>query len=796
MIPMKIITKSIFRTALSLAAVVLFGTQASAQCDPPIGSVVISNIQTTSVKASWGLSPSEIPGGQYRWEIRLASESPAAPGAPGAIEDGFTDNGLLDATIGALDFDTDYIVYVAYKCSDAPTVVQSGWIASAIFSTATLQPPTATPPTAVTDISMKANWLQSPAADSYILQVATDASFTTFLAGYSNFPTTALFENLSGLSPNTTYYYRVASVGDNGVDPILTTAYSNVVSRTTLGPGTSFYTWQSPGEWFPSAGVPDETKDVIIDFDYDTSTYGSFEGKTLTINSGYTLTISSPTEENPSFVDLIGTITNLNPGNLGLVVKSGGFLTQSQNGANLNTGGMVVERESSELYRLDYTMWSSPTTGQPGNLGNQTLLDFSPLTAITRFYTYNETSNLFAAITSPSTTKFEPGHGYLIRVRNNHPAFVPSAPVSGTKWLGTFEGPINGGLYTVPLEVANDGYNMIGNPYPSLLALDKFLDNNPNLGGTLYFWRRKNDANEDNGNTSAYYATYTYAGGTGVPSAIPSDDAPLLVPEPYIQVGQGFIVKAVDGLSSPQTVTFNNSMRSKDLDSTPFFRNATVDKNRFWLSVSNNVQTFNQMLVAYLPTATNGVDRADGKFFGEASVALTSYVANEEYVIQGRAPFTTSDVVPLHFRTPNAGTFTIKFNRADGLFNGAQNIYLKDNLTNTMHNIKTAPYTFVTAAGVFAQRFEIVYESPLSVANPVFDANVIVLYKQNGAIQINSGGTIMSDVKIFDIRGRLVAQKNNVNASETSINAGAENQVLIVQITSDNNSTVSKKFVN
>lgn len=790
---MKINTKKILKTALSLLAVALFSAQASAQsCAEPAGPVSITNIQSTSLTASWGASPDEAIGIQYRWEIRLASDS--NPGTPGEIQEGFTENGLLSTTISSLEFSTEYIFYVAYRCSETPTLNQSTWIASAPFTTLPLQAPFATPATAVTDVSFKANWNISLAADDYLLDVSTNSSFSSYLPGYEDFVTTDLFANISGLTANTIYYYRVRARGDNG-SGIVTTDESNIISRKTLGPGTSFYTWQAPGEWFPATGIPDDTKDVIIDYDYTTLIDGSFIGKSLTINEGYTLTISSPTETEPfQYVDLRSKITNLNLNNEGLIVESGGMLNQTFTSVNGNSGGMKVERESSKLFRLDYTMWSSPTSDTGTT---QTLLDFSPLTAVSpsiRFYNYNTLTDVFESVSSPGTTTFEPGIGYLIRIANNHPAYVMGA--SGTSWLGTFEGPINGGLYQVPLDISGNGYNMVGNPFPSLLSLDDFLEDNTNVDGTVYFWRRRNEVNTDNGNTSAYYATYTNAGGVGVPDAQPSDDSSGIAPEPFVQVGQGFIIKAATGLAGSQTVTFNNSQRNKDLPDAPFFKGMSTDKTRFWLNLSSSVQMYNKMLVAYLPTSTNDVDRADGKFMGDSNTALTSLLNNYEYTIQGRAAFTTSDIVPLHLRINSAGSYTINFDHADGIFNTTQTIYLKDNLTNITHDIKAAPYTFATEAGTFANRFEIVYSSPLTVGDVVLDANAIAVVKQNGMIVINSGSVTMSNVKIFDIRGRLIAQKNNVNASETSINAGAENQVLIVQIVSNDGVTVSKKFVN
>ena len=88
------------------------------------------------------------------------------------------------------------------------------------------------------------------------------------------------------------------------------------------------------------------------------------------------------------------------------------------------------------------------------------------------------------------------------------------------------------------------------------------------------------------------------------------------------------------------------------------------------------------------------------------------------------------------------------------------------------------------------------YESPLAVNQNNFNDNSVVVYKQNQDIVINTGKTQMSDVKIYDIRGRLLVSKSNINATQVKLFAGTTQQVLIVKITSDTNAIVTKKVIN
>jgi hypothetical protein len=53
----------------------------------------------------------------------------------------------------------------------------------------------------------------------------------------------------------------------------------------------------------------------------------------------------------------------------------------------------------------------------------------------------------------------------------------------------------------------------------------------------------------------------------------------------------------------------------------------------------------------------------------------------------------------------------------------------------------------------------------------------------------------MSNIKVYDVRGRLLQEYKNVNDSQTTINVGLVNQVLLVQITSEDGVMVTKKVI-
>jgi hypothetical protein len=171
--------------------------------------------------------------------------------------------------------------------------------------------------------------------------------------------------------------------------------------------------------------------------------------------------------------------------------------------------------------------------------------------------------------------------------------------------------------------------------------------------------------------------------------------------------------------------------------------------------------------------------------------------ADKKLAIQGKAlPFVAEDQVALGFRTTDATEYEISLSNFDGLFT-IQNVYLEDQLLHVIHNLKESPYAFVSDSGTFDTRFILRFnDTTLGTANPIFDTKAVIVYKNQNQLFINSGNTVMKNVKIFDISGRLLLEKNNINAKETAFVLGFTHEVLMVQITSVTNEIVTKKVIN
>ncbi len=511
-----------------------------------------------------------------------------------------------------------------------------------------------------------------------------------------------------------------------------------------------------------SNGTASATKSVIFTGNYTSST--DLEACSIVITNNAQVTFNSG---NTLIVD--GDVT----------VDAGAVLTIENNSAlrqiddtAINTGAVIIKRNATAMNRQDYTAWSSPVNGQQ-------LQSFSPNTVSTRFYEY-----LYTGTTTPTayqsvnaTTNFMPGKGYMIRADNTYTV--------STVFNGEFSGVLLNGVINQSI---GSGYNLIGNPYASPISANVFLSDNSNIE-TLYFWTNTTAA------TGGAYPQNNFAAynsGTGGVGAYAS----AKIPNGTIQTGQGFYIQT----SSASTAVFNNNQRVNASTSTQFFRNSndisSIERNRIWLNLNDSNVSYNQILVGYIEGATNGVDsQMDGKTLDNSKSMIYNLLNNEAYVIQGKMlPFDIDDVVVLGLKTLTQGNYSISLEEVDGLFT-SQDVFLKDNYTNIIHDIKQSDYSFFTQVGTFEDRFELVYKSG-ALSSEDFELNgSILVYSDVNNVNLNASEEIKS-VEVFDLLGRLLFQNNNVGQRLFTISSLQTNkQALFVKIKLMSGQEMTKKII-
>lgn len=584
--------------------------------------------------------------------------------------------------------------------------------------------------------------------------------------------------------------------------------------------------WNSPffpGQWSPNPPTPPTSSEAaIINGDFNTSTNGNFNACQCIINNGFTVTV----EGAGNYIEIQNDL-NIGLGSTLEVLDDASLVMKNDFGVVTNNGTVRMSRQTSPFRKYDYVYWSSPLT----NAAITSTFAGWRLDRSYEFVTPNFedllTINNLGVVTASIPDTFDDyapwawtqysgimtqGKGYAIMVPT-----TGSFPRSETK---TFTGvglsnTFNNGIITIPLalsannSVTTDDYNLVGNPYPSAIFANDFINANlPNISGTLYFWTHNseisnaNPGNNANNHTTNDYAMYNLTG--TVVTSNPCSTCPT-AHTGYIASGQGFLVEAENDTSE---VVFNNSMRSSTYANDYFYRtNSSASHvnseagsviDRIWLNFANDNGYFSQQLIGYTAAATNGYDKGYDGLHNNALnyVNFYSLIGSEMYRIQGRTAFDITDEVSLGYTTAVAGTFTISSPNQEGILAEIP-VYLEDKATGYFYDLKMNPFTLETTAGTFNDRFVLRYtNTTLGATDFEAAAADVIAFGSNGMISIHSKQETIASVTVLDVLGRIVLRKDKLTSNEIQFaNPSQANQAFVLKITLANGMTVTKKVV-
>lgn len=612
----------------------------------------------------------------------------------------------------------------------------------------------------------------------------------------------------------TTYTARVTYNLCTGGTIVITDETTVTVIENKTWDGSESEDWHNDDNWTPF-GIPNGSDCVTIpntgnDPIISGTNYNGLAG-TLTIHNNASLTINS----NNSI-----TVTDFVDVNTGgtFLINNDASLIQINNATNF--GDIIYKREAS-IRTLDYVYWSSPVFNQ----------SFSGLTAPIVSGPIYEWNTTFPNPNGgqgnwrvPSTSTMTRGKGYIIR----GPSTAPFNNTTHNILVGTFTGVPNNGDIFMPIsrgsdentlphygtngsEISNysDNWNLIGNPYPSSIRASQFLFNNrTKIMGNVRLWTHGTIPNSSINNpfygsfgynyTPGDYLTFNFTGTSCCPAI--NDDL-------FIGSGQGFMVQMIDGPETTDIVSFNNGLRNAAYPNDFFFRNANstqnsnafnfgqLERNRIWLDIINSNNKTDRTLFGYIEGATIDVDNSfDCLTQNIGIMSIYSLSNNKKFLIQGRGlPFDDNDVVPIGIVIQNEGNHTLAIAGVDGLFS-SQEIYLRDNLLNSIHDIKASPYQFYSTNGMFNNRFEIVYKNSTLSIDEILNKNEVIVFTKN-EINVVANETI-EKIEVFNILGQKIESINNIDREEVAINSITKsNASLLLKIKLKNGIIVDKKII-
>ena len=212
----------------------LFTFTTTPSCLPPIG--VNANLVTATSAHIYWTAPGIVPSDGYEWEIRTS-------GAPQSGPVGYTDDGATTALyedVTSLTALTTYTLYVRGNCGAVDG--NSTWASYTFTTTPSCFTPTALTVSAVTSTTAHLSWTPPAILPSigYEWEIRTSGAAGSGATGLAQSGTNFLNStNLTGLSPQTTYYVYIRSDCDAGTFSL----WSTPINFTTACAEVAIFPW-------------------------------------------------------------------------------------------------------------------------------------------------------------------------------------------------------------------------------------------------------------------------------------------------------------------------------------------------------------------------------------------------------------------------------------------------------------------------------------------------------------------------------------------------------------------------
>ncbi|KJD31018.1 hypothetical protein PK35_16840 [Tamlana nanhaiensis] len=587
----------------------------------------------------------------------------------------------------------------------------------------------------------------------------------------------------------------------------------------------------------------------IIKIANNVTTSNSHKSLGLFIEDGVTLTVSNENQiNNSSYFELNGTLDLLDDCQL-IQTETSDLVTSAL--------GKIRRRQEGTSSPYWYNYWSSPVgtlsaisltdnntstnndNNTPFNLNMLKDGDGNPMTFTSSYtangnistywlYTYKNGLTYWDWKKIGTSSNIAPGIGYSQKgtgIGEEEQEYIfEGKPNNGTILINVND---KGGFGSTPGSTKTEF--LLGNPYPSAIDIYKFIDDNFGvIAGYVQYWQQWEGTSHNLDQYDGGYATATKLGSIkayqfqGLVGALLGQQNGTKAATRYMPVGQGFMVEVINN----GTIEFNNSQRVfvKESDKngsyysgSMFFKsdskggkgdsskNETNDgfmKMRLEIASVSGPETNRELLLGFSDTTTDDFDYG----YEAACVEISNNdllldLNGEDMTIQAYSAIANDKVVPLNFRSSGNNTFEIKATVFEN-FNDDQEVYLRDNLTDTYFDLTTnEAYSFTATQGKFNKRFEIVFQSKsttLSTNEVATTANYLYFQNSTNTFYAKKINASVKNLAVINMRGQRVMELNNVS-TETLSNGIALNSITtgayVICLRTDNNQVLTKKIV-
>jgi hypothetical protein len=463
----------------------------------------------------------------------------------------------------------------------------------------------------------------------------------------------------------------------------------------------------------------------------------------LQINANASFTLNAAKQ-----LTVTNTLTN-NAGISGLIIKSDATGT----GTLLCSTAGVQGKMQRYLSCSKWHLISSPVSNAVSGMFMGNYLKY-----------YNEATGGYVGI-NLSTIPLTPGKGYL---------YWNTGTGYATK---EYSGLLNAGDVSFSYTKTTDGWNLSGNPYPSVLDWDVV---SPTLPATV------------NGGVSMYdpitntYKYYIMGGGAANTAT------------QYVSPGQGFFVQA----TGSGTMTFTDAMRTHN-GTPPFYKSASADQMLLLKISGNNITT--QTAVRFGADATTGIDRLlDMCKIMEPTpqVPMLYTVCEGQKMVLNTLPLLyikEGTIIPVYFEAGVGGSYQIEASEM-GSIDPTTSIYLEDVSRSYTQDLRLKPtynFDYFTQGQVLKMLIHF-KNRKTGVDETGTIADGVQCYTSDNQLYVNFTPEVFetkegeANIEVYTLTGQQVCSRQTgspTNQIELSAVAGA---IYIVKVTYGNQVYVKK----